>query len=96
MAPAELQALGAFATVCPPSATTMRLVLHDEPDRARARVTELVREKYGAAARSVAAGARASCCGSGDAQSCNPITANLYDQRQAAGLPTEALLAWLG
>jgi arsenite methyltransferase len=93
-APAELQASSEFASVCPSSATTMRLVLSEEPDRHR--VAELVRTKYGAAARSASEGARASCCGSEDARRCNPITANLYEQGEAAELPAEALLASLG
>jgi arsenite methyltransferase len=93
-APPELQASSEFASVCPSSATTMRLVLSEEPDWHR--VAELVQAKYGAAALRAAAGARATCCGSDDAQRCNPITANLYEPGQAAGLPAEALLASLG
>ena len=65
-----------------------------------------VRARYGEAARRVTEGAAAaSCCGpaSGSSGCCgsttdswDPITANLYDEGQAAGVPAEALLASLG
>jgi arsenite methyltransferase len=70
-------------------------------------LTALVQEKYGEAARRVTAGADAAsaccapatgssaCCGATTA-SWDPITANLYDEAQAAGVPAEALLASLG
>lgn len=63
---------------------------------------ETVREKYGAAARRVAEGSTdASCCGSSaccgsTTESWDPITSNLYDDGQKAGIPAEALLASLG
>lgn len=61
-------------------------------------VKEIVREKYGDAARRVASGAGSSCCGAsaccgGDA---DPITSNLYASDQTGSLPQEALLASLG
>ena len=68
-------------------------------------LTELqatVREKYGQAALRVRDGeASASCCGSSGCcgtttEAWDPITANLYDDGQAAGVPAEALLASLG
>jgi len=67
-----------------------------------------VRERYGAAAQRVsdaAATAGASCCApatgssgccGASTESWDPITADLYDEGQAAGLPAEALLASLG
>ncbi len=67
-----------------------------------------VRERYGAVAQRVtdaSASAGASCCGPADGssgccgsstESWDPITANLYDEGQAAGVPAEALLASLG
>jgi len=60
-------------------------------------VKEIVREKYGQAARRVQAG-EASCCGSapGVADCCDPITSNLYDGGQAAEVPEGALQASLG
>jgi arsenite methyltransferase len=65
----------------------------------RADIKEVVREKYGEAARRAAAG-ESSCCGSTQAASgcgCgDPITSNLYDAAQAGQIPEEALLASLG
>jgi arsenite methyltransferase len=65
-----------------------------------------VAQRYGEAARRVTEGAvAASCCGpaTGSSGCCgstteswDPITANLYDEGQAAGVPAEALLASLG
>jgi arsenite methyltransferase len=62
----------------------------------------VVREKYGSIATSVAAGEKdASCCGSSgccgsSTEAWDPITSNLYDEGERAGVPTEALLASLG
>ncbi|MEO8562325.1 MAG: arsenite methyltransferase [bacterium] len=65
-----------------------------------------VQARYGEAARRVIEGqGRASCCGPASessgccgttTESWDPITANLYDEGEAAGLPVEALLASLG
>src|SRR5215212_5773673 len=61
-----------------------------------------VREKYGQAARRVTDGdTAASCCGSSGCcgsttDAWDPITSDLYDQGQTAGIPAEALLASLG
>jgi SAM-dependent methyltransferase len=66
-----------------------------------------VRERYGAVAQRVAEGttAGASCCGPAEGssgccgsttESWDPITSDLYDAGQTAGLPAEALLASLG
>ena len=61
-----------------------------------------IREKYGDAATRVNTGETGSsccgtsaCCGSTTA-TWDPITANLYDESQKAGLPAEAVLASLG
>src|SRR5215208_8064765 len=67
-------------------------------------IRDNVRERYGAVARRVADGAEpASCCGPASSGCCgttsetwDPITADLYDAGETAGLPTEALLASLG
>ncbi len=61
-------------------------------------IKETVREKYGAAALRVIAGERSSCCGGGAAfpGSVDPITANLYSDAEASGLPQNAVLASLG
>ncbi len=76
------------------------------PDLAALRTT--VKERYGAVAQRVsdsATTAGASCCGPADGssgccgastESWDPITSNLYDEGQAAGVPAEALLASLG
>jgi ubiquinone/menaquinone biosynthesis C-methylase UbiE len=60
---------------------------------------EVVQAKYGEAARSVREGRESqaaccgdSCCGSGK----DPITSDLYEAAQVAGLPAEAMLASLG
>src|SRR4051812_16081734 len=59
-------------------------------------IKEAVQQKYGEAALQARSGAKAECgCGT----SCcgpDPITSNLYDQMEAAGVPAEALLASLG
>jgi arsenite methyltransferase len=58
---------------------------------------EIVREKYGEAAKRASSGARSSCCSAdccGDTE--DPITSNLYSQAETALLPKEAVLASLG
>jgi len=56
-------------------------------------VKEVVKDKYGKAALQVVGGGSASCCASG---CCDPITSDLYDEREKLGLPETALLASLG
>jgi len=59
-------------------------------------ITEIVKEKYGQAALRVSTGG-SSCCGAAPAADCcDPITADLYDARQTAELPPEAVRASLG
>jgi arsenite methyltransferase len=76
----------------------------DEPVRVavpvsdQAKITEAVKEKYGEAASRVASGGAASC-GTAHSSSCcgvDPITSNLYESAQTAGLPQGAVLASLG
>ena len=61
-----------------------------------------VKEKYGQAALRVSEGnTQASCCGSSaccgsTTEAWDPITSNLYEEGQTAGIPAEALLASLG
>jgi arsenite methyltransferase len=65
---------------------------------------EIVKEKYGEAARRVITGeglpadccSTTSCCTGSAAASCDPITSNLYDEAQAGQIPEEALKASLG
>lgn len=61
-------------------------------------VKEIVKEKYGEAARRVTSGGTNGCCGASSAldSCCDPITSNLYDEGQAGQIPEEALRASLG
>jgi 2-polyprenyl-3-methyl-5-hydroxy-6-metoxy-1,4-benzoquinol methylase len=61
-------------------------------------VKNVVKEKYGEAARRFTAGKSSGCCGAGPASEscCDPITSNLYDESQAGQIPEEALAASLG
>ncbi len=59
-------------------------------------IKQIVKEKYGQAALRVNAGG-SSCCGASAAvDCCDPITSNLYDSEQTAGLPPDAVRASLG
>jgi arsenite methyltransferase len=58
-------------------------------------IQETVKEKYGEAAIKVLEGERASC-GPGGACGCDPVSSNLYDVSETAGLPEGAVLASLG
>jgi len=57
-------------------------------------IKETVQQKYGEEAKQAQSGKAACACST----SCDgdPITSNLYDEAQAAGVPAEALLASLG
>src|SRR5438309_4174665 len=62
---------------------------------------DVVREKYAGAARRVQAGEEgccsSACCGSASPEgSGDPITSNLYEAQEVAGLPPEAVQASLG
>ena len=62
---------------------------------------DVVREKYAGAARRVQAGEEgccsSACCGSAPPEgSGDPITSNLYEAQEVAGLPPEAVQASLG
>jgi ubiquinone/menaquinone biosynthesis C-methylase UbiE len=67
-------------------------------------VKDVVREKYGEAARRVATGTKGGCCGTAggcgdtkpDGGFADPITRDLYDEVTASSLPEEAVLASLG
>ena len=58
-------------------------------------IRDLVKEKYGEAARRAADGEKGGGCCGADA-SCDPITSNLYDASQIGALPVEAVIASLG
>ncbi len=60
-------------------------------------IKEVVKEKYGEAARRVTAGEGRSCCGpSACGTEIDPITRDLYDSSQTSVLPEEAVKASLG
>ena len=62
-------------------------------------IKEVVQERYGQAALRAAEGNKTDCCGGGTCcgpESWDPITSNLYDDQQKAGMPVEAMLASLG
>jgi len=59
-------------------------------------IKQVVRDKYGEAARRVLTDAAGpSCCGP-QARGCDPITSNLYEAEQTQALPEAAVLASLG
>jgi SAM-dependent methyltransferase len=59
-------------------------------------IQEVVKQKYGAAAKQATAGGVATCGGGADLSCCDPITKDLYDSSQIAGLPEKAVAASLG
>jgi SAM-dependent methyltransferase len=60
-------------------------------------IKEVVREKYGEAARRIVAGTGSSCCGASPCGTdVDPITKDLYDSSQVSGLPEAAVRASLG
>jgi SAM-dependent methyltransferase len=62
-------------------------------------IKDVVKEKYGKAALRASEGKSNACCGergSCGPETWDPITSNLYDQQQQAGVPAEAMLASLG
>jgi SAM-dependent methyltransferase len=62
-------------------------------------IREIVKEKYGDAAKRVSSGQGSACCGSSPASAmngCDPITSNLYGVAEVGALPEAALQASLG
>src|SRR5260370_10517816 len=59
-------------------------------------IQEVVKQKYGQAAKQVTAGGTACCGGGGGLSGGDPITKNLYDEAQKSGLPAQAVAASLG
>jgi arsenite methyltransferase len=62
-------------------------------------IKEVVKEKYGEAARRVASGTGSACCATSPAsttEGCDPITSNLYGEGEATSVPEAALKASLG
>jgi SAM-dependent methyltransferase len=62
-----------------------------EPD-----LQEIVKEKYGTAAKQAASGGVASCGGGADLSCCDPISKDLYDSSQMQSVPEKAVAASLG
>ena len=58
-------------------------------------IRDLVKQKYGQVALRVTSGGT-SCCGTSSTSTCDPITANLYESRETADLPEQAVSASLG
>jgi arsenite methyltransferase len=69
---------------------------HHENDESR--LKELVKERYGEAARRASGGERAGCCGGegGGGACCDPFSGDLYAETETAGLPRQAVAASLG
>jgi len=59
-------------------------------------IQDAVKEKYGAAAKQVAAGKTACCGGGAELSGCDPISRNLYDESERSALPADAVAASLG
>jgi SAM-dependent methyltransferase len=62
-------------------------------------IREIVKEKYGDAAKRVSSGKGSACCGTSPASAidgCDPITSNLYGAGEAASVPESAMQASLG
>jgi SAM-dependent methyltransferase len=60
-------------------------------------IKDVVQRKYGEAALQARGGQQAGCgCDASACCSADPITSNLYDASQVAGIPAEAMLASLG
>jgi arsenite methyltransferase len=62
-------------------------------------IREIVKEKYGEAAKRMVSGQSSACCGTSAASSttgCDPITSNLYGVTEAGSVPEAALQASLG
>ncbi len=77
------------------------MTIQNVPETSRSESPEAlraaVRERYRAAAELAASGAPAACgCGCGGGASVDPVSANLYDPAESAGLPERAVLASLG
>jgi ubiquinone/menaquinone biosynthesis C-methylase UbiE len=67
-----------------------------EIDMSDANIQEVVKQKYGQAAKQVTEGGTASCGGGAELSCCDPITKNLYDEAEKSGLPADAVAASLG
>src|SRR5450755_2880242 len=76
---------------------TSRTLDQKENPMVETSIKDVVKEKYGEAARRATTGGSACCCGaSAIAGAKDPITSNLYDASQTLGLPAAAVSASLG
>ena len=57
-------------------------------------IADTIKSKYGSVATAAARGAKAPCCGG--ESSCNPVTSDLYSNKETSALPVEAVLASQG
>jgi len=62
----------------------------------KASIREQVRERYAREAERVRSGCEKACCGVAPAPSSDPITSNLYHEREVGSLPGDAVAASLG
>jgi arsenite methyltransferase len=63
---------------------------------AETNIQDAVKQKYGEAAKRAASGGTACCGGGGQLSGCDPITKDLYDESEKAGLPAKAVAGSLG
>jgi arsenite methyltransferase len=91
----EYDLAGMAAPCCGPVVVRVGQDREIDPSDADA-LKATVREKYGEAATRAAGGAPSSCCGPSADEAWDPITAELYEEGETAGLPMEAVLASLG
>ena len=59
-------------------------------------ITEVLKQKYGEAARRVQGGGNSRCSAAASDTCCNPVTTNLYDAAQTSKIPEGAIKASLG
>ena len=57
---------------------------------------DVVKQKYGQAALRVMSAGTSCCDGTSSASACDPVTSNLYEAGETAGLPQDAVAASLG
>jgi ubiquinone/menaquinone biosynthesis C-methylase UbiE len=61
-----------------------------------ANIQEVVKQKYGEAAKRASSGGSACCGGGANLSGCDPITKNLYSDSEKGSLPEQAVAASLG
>lgn len=86
----NLRVLEPSEPCCPPA---------KEPDPPKQDVRDVVKARYGQAAKAIAQGKKTSCCGGAEApeiRGVDPITRDLYSADEAAAVPADALLASFG